>query len=183
MSEHPKKAGFAEQTGRSAAKLLVLSLLALSSSQAQMNDFQVVWVVIGEAATSDKSGTVKAGRHLFMANELADLALRNVKIARVDVQPQVIELRVGVRSCLSALGMQAYSPERKVVEAAPLSIAVRQDHREHLGLERTAKDVCVQPTQAGEYPIRFTSLLPSKDGTTRGAQIFVRVSDTQAKAQ
>jgi len=159
------------------AVITLLSLHAYSGAEAQLNDFQIVWVDVGEAASSDKNGAARAGRQLFMANDLAALALRNIKVARVDVQPQVVELTVGQRLCLSSLGVHAYAADRSVIESAPLSVAVRQDHREQLAVNRSAKDVCVQPTTAGEYPIRFTSLLPSKDGTTRGAQIFVRVSD------
>jgi hypothetical protein len=177
LSLGPERPFVTQRIGMAVLTLL-LAASGVLTAHAQLNDFQIVWVVIGEAATSDKSGKVKAARQLFMANELASLALRNVKIARVEVAPQIIELSIGARSCLSRLDMQAYSPEQKMVERAPLSIGVRQDHREQLGLERTDKDVCVHPTAAGEYPIRFTSLLPARDGTTRGAQIFVRVVGT-----
>jgi hypothetical protein len=46
-----------------------------------------------------------------------------------------------------------------------------------MGIQRGRKDICVRPAMAGEYPIRFTSVLPAKDGTMRGAQIFVRAAD------
>jgi hypothetical protein len=155
---------------------LALSV-AVTAADAQLNDFQVVWVVIGEAASANKDGAARAARQLFMASDLASLALRNIKVARVEIQPQVIELSVGKQLCLSSLNIRASAADRSHIDSAPLSISVRQDHREQLALDRSNKDVCVQPTAAGEYPIRFTSLLPSRDGTTRGAQIFVHVSN------
>ena len=72
------------------------------------------------------------------------------------------------------------APDGSLVKQAPLSVAVRQDHRDALGIERGKDDICMRPIAAGEYPVRLTSVLPAKDGTARGAQIFLRVSNDQA---
>jgi hypothetical protein len=152
------------------------SLVVCATAPAQTPDFRIVWVVIGEAATADKAGRVHAARHLFMANDLAGLSLRKVRVQSIDASPTATDVAVGQRFCLSALAITATGADRKAVMAAPLSISVRQDHREHLQLDRTAKDICIRPDAPGEYPIRFNSLLPATDGTTRGAQIFIRVA-------
>jgi len=41
----------------------------------------------------------------------------------------------------------------------------------------------VKPNEPGEYPVRLTSMLPAQDGTMRGAQMFIRVSDPNAPAE
>lgn len=142
--------------------------------------FQIVWVNVGEVATADAAGNARAGRRLFDAGDLASLTLANVRIGRVEVEPATIRLHVGQQWCLTSLAMHAFGPDRQFVPAAPLSITVRQDHREHIGLRRSRKDICVRPVSAGEYPVRFTSLLPAPDGSMRGAQIFITVVDAAA---
>lgn len=161
-----------------AAALLTAVGVVLSVRAA---DFQIVWVVIGEAATSAGDQPVRAGRHLFMAPELADLSLKRVNVARVEAEPTVTNLAVGERFCLTSLKIIASGGDGSVVKHAPLSVSVRQDHRDALGLQRRKDDICVQAASAGEYPIRFTSLLPALDGTARGAQIFLRVRDLSAE--
>ncbi|HMN47185.1 MAG TPA: hypothetical protein PKE27_21585 [Povalibacter sp.] len=160
-------------------------LLTAGPSQTQIADFQIVWVVIGDVATSAGDQPVQAGRHLFMASDLADLSLKQVRVSRIEVDPTVTALHAGDRLCLSSLKIRATAPDGSLVKRAPLSVSVRQDHRDSLQLERTRRDICMQPDAAGEYPVRFTSLLPAADGSTRGAQIFVRVTgrDTPAPAQ
>ena len=152
-------------------------LLGAGPSQAQIANFQIVWVVIGDAATSAGDQPARAGAHLFMASDLADLSLKQVRVSRIDVDPTVTALHTGDRFCLSSLKMRATAPDGSPVERAPLSVSVRQDHRDNLRLERTRRDICMQPDAAGEYPVRFASLLPAADGSTRGAQIFVRVTE------
>jgi hypothetical protein len=139
--------------------------------------FQIVWVIIGEASSATDNGSAHAGRQLFMASDLVSKSLANIKIEQVDVTPAINELRVGQRLCLTSLDIRALGPERELVEGAPLSVSVRQDHKQRLGLSRGKRDICVRPNEPGEYPMRLTSLLPAKDGTTRGAQVFIRVSD------
>jgi hypothetical protein len=78
------------------------------------------------------------------------------------------------------MNIRALGPERELVGGAPLSISVRQDHKQRLGLNRSKRDICVKPNEPGEYPVRLTSMLPARDGTMRGAQIFIRVSDPDA---
>jgi hypothetical protein len=147
------------------------------SGQAVAQDFQIVWVAVGEAeATSaDKP---RAGSRLFMAADLMSLSMKNVKVSRVDVSPSVSRLPIGQRLCVSSLSIKAFDAGGGTLKSAPLSISVRQDQKQKLVLERNKNDVCITPSAAGEYPIRFASLLPANDGTTRGAQIFVRVGDT-----
>jgi hypothetical protein len=137
--------------------------------------FQVVWVVVGELATADDRHPVRAARQLFRGSDLMNMTLHGVKIARVDADPAVMQIAVGQQICLSGLKVRAYEANGKVV-AAPLSVAVRQDHKERLQLQRSKNDICVRPADAGEYPIRLTSLLPATDGTMRGAQLFLRAA-------
>lgn len=139
-------------------------------------DFQIVWVVIGEAAAAGQE-PMQVGRHLFMAADLAAFALKRITISRVEVEPVVTNLSVGERFCLDSLHLSAYGADRSMVEGAPASISVRQDYRDGMGLESSKRNICMTPTVAGEYPIRFTSLVPAADGSMRGAQIFVRVRD------
>jgi hypothetical protein len=158
----------------------LLSAACWPGTASRAADFQIVWVVIGEAAASAGDQPVSAGRHLFMASELASFSLKNVTVARIDAKPVITSLAVGERFCLTSLKITASSADRSIVKHAPLSISVRQDHKDALYLERRKDNICVRPTTAGEFPIRFTSLLPAPDGTTRGAQIFVRVRDATA---
>jgi hypothetical protein len=166
-------------TGRLLKSLLaaVLLLAAHAAAQAQVADFQIVWVMIGEVAGSTGNQPTRAGRHLFMAADIADFSLKEVRVSRVEAEPVVTSLVVGEKFCLSALRIVASARDNSAVKQAPLSVSVRQDHRDALGLERNNNDICMQPISVGEYPIRFTSLLPAPDGTIRGAQIFVRVRE------
>ncbi|MET0497857.1 MAG: hypothetical protein ABW106_06250 [Steroidobacteraceae bacterium] len=147
---------------------------------AQTADFQIVWVVVGEAEANAGGPPVRAGRHVFMASDLMALSMKNVKVARVDVAPAVSQITTGQRLCISSLTITAYAPGAEVLKSAPLSVSVRQDQKQKLALMRDKKDVCVTPNAVGEYPIRFSSLLPAADGTTRGSQIFLRVSAPNA---
>ena len=156
--------------------LLALTLSWLPAALPQ-TDFNIVWVVIGEAAASAGDDQPGVGRRLFTASELADFSLRKVTIARIDAQPVVNELTVGTQVCITSLKILAYDVKGAAVKHAPLSISIRQDHKELLGVTRSKDDICVAPSAPGEYPMRFTSLLPAKDGTMRGAQIFLRVKE------
>ena len=159
-----------------ASVLMAIAAVVPPVSLAQPG-FQIVWVIVCEAATSNHSGAVRAGRRLFDAGDLASLSLDNVRVAKVDVEPSVSEIQVGEQLCLSSLRMRAFGPDQALVPEAPLSVTVRQDHRANIGLKRSRKDICMRPVEAGEYPVRLTSLLPAPDGSMRGAQVFVRVSD------
>lgn len=145
-------------------------------------DFQIVWVVVGEAAAADEKGAVRAGRRLFDVSDLAALSLDNVRITQVHALPVVTQLRVGEEWCLTELQVRAFGADGAVAPGAPVSISVRQDHREHIRLKRTRKNICLKPSEPGEYPLRLTSLLPAPDGSTRGAQIFLRVADPTAES-
>jgi hypothetical protein len=120
-----------------------------------------------------------------MASDLMALSMKNVKVSRLDVAPAVSTISIGQRVCVSSLNIVAYDPGGTALVSAPLSISVRQDQKQKLALTRDKTDICVTPGDAGEYPIRFASLLPARDGTTRGAQIFLRVgkSDTRTKSE
>lgn len=152
-----------------------LVLLCWISLPVVAQDFQVVWVVVGEAEATAGNRPVRAGNHLFMASDLMSLSMKNVKVARLEVTPAVSQIIAGQRLCVSALSIAAYGPEGVRLESAPLSISIRQDQKQKLALSRDKTDFCVSPSEPGEYPIRFSSLLPAKDGTMRGAQLFLRV--------
>jgi hypothetical protein len=163
--------------------ILLGSVLAAAmpwQANAQEPTYQIVWVVIGEASSATDNGSAHAGRQLFMASDLVSRSLANVKIEQVEVSPSITQLNVGDRLCLSAMNIRALGPERELVGGAPLSISIRQDHKQRLGMSRSKRDICVRPNEPGEYPVRLTSMLPAKDGTIRGAQIFIRVSDPGA---
>jgi hypothetical protein len=159
-------------------------LAAAMPWQANTQDtaYQIVWVIIGEASSATDNGSAHAGRQLFMASDLVSKSLANVKIEQVDVTPSITQLNVGDRLCVSAMNIRALGPERELIGGAPLSISIRQDHKQRLGMSRSKRDICVRPNEPGEYPLRLTSMLPAKDGTIRGAQIFIRVSDPDAPA-
>lgn len=169
-------------TGNRPKYTSVLLALVVVAASLRAADFQIVWVTIGDAAAVSGGSPVRAGRHLFMASELAQFALRQVSVARVEVSPEIKDLAIGERFCLTSLRITAVDGQREPVKQAPLSVSVRQDHRDTLGLERRKNDICVRPIAAGEYPIRFTSLVPAADGTTRGAQMFLRVHGPQPLA-
>src|SRR5690606_8898350 len=106
----------------------------------------------------------------------------NVKVEQVEVEPVIHQLDVGQRLCLTQMDIRTTGPGRQPVGGAPLSISVRQDHRDQLGLSRSKRDICLRPSEAGEYPLRLTSMLPARDGTTRGAQVYIRVSESKKAA-
>lgn len=163
---------------------IVLGAVLAAAAPWQASDaqtsYQIVWVVIGEASSATDKGSAHAGRQLFMASDLVSRSLANIKIEQVDVTPSITDLDVGERLCLSAMNIRALGPERELVGGAPLSISIRQDHKQRLGLRRSKRDICVKPNEPGEYPVRLTSMLPAQDGTMRGAQMFIRVSDPDA---
>jgi hypothetical protein len=162
---------------RTLTMLMLLALAAVGPAQAQNGPFQIVWVVVGEASSGSDKAPAHAGQQLFMASDLVSKSLANLKVEQVEVDPVVNPLEVGQRLCLAKLSIKTLGPDKQLVDGAPLSISVRQDHRPRLGLKRSKRDICLQPTEAGEYPVRLTSMLPARDGTTRGAQMYVRVSD------
>lgn len=156
------------------------SILAAPRFSWAQPSYQIVWVVIGEASSAADKGSAHAGRQLFMASDLMSKSLANIKVEQVDVTPVINQLTVGQKLCLTALNIRTLGPDRVLVAGAPLSISVRQDHKQRLALNRTKRDICMQPNAAGEYPVRLTSLLPARDGTMRGAQLYLRVSDPNA---
>jgi hypothetical protein len=161
---------------------IIAVLLVATFAAAQVADFQIVWINIGEIAANKNGEGARAGRQLFMAPDLVQFSLDKVTVARVDVSPSVIPLKVGQRFCMTSLHVQASSEERQGVADAPLSVSVRQDQRERLTIKRSKRNICFTPTEAGEYPVRLNSLLPARDGTMRGAQIFLRVAQEPADA-
>ena len=144
---------------RGAVALLAVGLICPVLGMAQSVDFKVAWTTIGEVASS--------------AGNPAAMIQRGTKIARVDVQPTVVEVAVGKQVCIGPLQVRAFGADGKPVAGAPLSIEVREDHRRQLQLTHS-KGICMRPARSGEYPIRFTSKLPAADDTLRGAQIFLR---------
>lgn len=160
--------------------MLATTIALVSAAALAQPDFQIVWVRVGEAATQSDAGQARAGRRLFDAGDLASLSMNNVRITRIDAEPVVSHIRVGEQWCLSRLHLSARDADQQPAPSAPLSVTVRQDQREHLGIRRSRKDICVRPNAPGEYPIRLTSLLPAPDGSMRGAQVFVRVSGSDS---
>lgn len=159
------------------------TLLLAFAGVAQSVDFKIVWINIGEVATSHAGQPARAGRQLFMAPDLVELSLKKITVARVDVDPTIVPLKLGDHYCLTSVRALANADDRTEVDSAPLTVSVRQDQRERLGMRRTKDDICFTPTSPGEYPVRFNSLLPARDGTIRGAQIFLRVQGEDVDAQ
>ena len=155
---------------------LTAGLLLSAMAHPAAGEFQIVWVQIGDAASSADTQQSRAGRRLFMASDVADMSLKQISVSKVEATPAVTVLVVGERFCVTALTIVATGPDHVPVKGAPLSVSIRQDHRDALGLDRREDDICVRPSVAGEYPMRFTSVLPATDGTNRGAQIYLRVS-------
>lgn len=159
---------------------VLLAVGGIAARQAVAQNFQIVWVVVGEAEATAGTRPARVGKQLFMASELMTLSMQNVKVARLDVAPAVSTISVGQQLCVSSLNMVAYDSNGAALASAPLSISIRQDQKQKLALTRGKRDICVTPEDVGEYPIRFSSLLPARDGTTRGAQIFLRVGNKSA---
>lgn len=150
---------------------------------AQSTEFTIEWTVVGQAAGPDAVRPVRAGKELFSTSDISALSMQNVRVARVEVQPVVLQVATGQQVCFPTLKIQAFDSDSKPVPNAPLSIAVRRDHEKALQLTRSKENICVRPNKAGEYPIRFSSLLPAPDGTMRGAQAFIRVQDRQSASR
>jgi hypothetical protein len=167
---------FANRLSALLAALVTYLGAPVCPAQTDPVEFQIVWVVVGEVASADDRHAVRAARQLFKASDLMDRTLNNVRITRIEVDPTVMQIAVGQAICLSKLNIRAYDKDGKLVSAAPLSVGIRQDHKERLQLQRSRRDICVRPAEPGEYPVRLTSLLPAPDGTMRGAQLFLRVA-------
>lgn len=149
-----------EQTLRNAViALLAAGLIGPVPGLAQRAEFKIAWVTIGEV-TSPAGSEAATIRH-------------GTKVTRVDVQPTIVEVAVGKQVCVSSLQVRVFGADGRTVAGVPLEVAARQDHKPQLQLTH-AKDICMRPARAGEYPIRFTSKLPAPDDTLRGAQVFVR---------
>jgi hypothetical protein len=159
------------------AAVLAIGVMSPALGQ-QQPTYQIVWVIIGEASSASDKDPAHAGRQLFMASELMAKSLANVRIEQVEVAPVVNEIAVGDRLCVTQMSIRTLGPGKEPVGDAPLSISVRQDHKQRLGLSRSKRNICLQPNEAGEYPVRLTSLLPARDGTMRGAQVYIRVNES-----
>jgi hypothetical protein len=138
---------------------VLMCLIAPIRGAAQVADFKITWVKAGEAVTS---------------SEGAAAAMQpGTKIARVDVQPTIVEVAVGKQVCIDSLQLRAFGADGRPVTGVPLVMEVRQDHKPKLQITHL-QGLCVRPARSGEYPIRFTSKIPAADDTLRGAQIFLR---------
>jgi hypothetical protein len=144
-----------------AAVVALAALLAPIQGAAQLGDFKVAWITIGEvtSAAAANAAPLQPG----------------TKVVRVDVLPTIVEVAVGAQVCISSLQMLAFDAQRRPIAGVPLVMAVRQDHKPQLQLTHS-KGICMRPARKGEYPIRFTSKVPAPDDTLRGAQVFLRVS-------
>ena len=143
---------------------LLLMLLGGCCPGAVAQDFKVLWTPVGEVVSAGKPGVdavpVQAG----------------AKVVRVDVEPAILPIAVGKQVCVSAFQLRAFAPDGRALAGVPLSIGIREDQKLPLQLTHPKGDLCMRPSAAGEYPIRFTSKLPAPDDTQRGAQIYLRVS-------
>jgi hypothetical protein len=141
-------------------RIVLILLVGCQAALARQVDFKVVWSTLGNVKSAGKDAVpVQAGS----------------KVVRVDVLPAIVEVAAGKQFCISALQLSAIGPDGRALAGAPLEIAVRQDHKLQLRLTRPKGDICMQPAEPGEYPIRITSKLAAPDATVRGAQVFLRV--------
>ena len=138
----------------------LLCLLGPIQAAAQVADFKVAWTNIGEAVSA--------------ADSAAAAMQPGTKIARVDVQPMIVEVAVGKQVCISSMQIRAFGADGRPIAGAPLVISARQDHKPQLQLTRL-QGICMRPVRSGEYPLRFTSKVPAPDDSLRGAQVFLRV--------
>jgi hypothetical protein len=143
------------------ALVLTIGSCLAAFSPAFAQDFTVVWSTVGEVASAGKDAVP---------------IQRGAKVVRVDVEPAVIRIALGKQVCLSALQVRAFDPDGRALAGAPLTITIREDQKLQLQLTRPKGDLCMRPASPGEYPVRFTSKLPARDDTLRGAQIFLRAS-------
>jgi hypothetical protein len=148
-----------ESTKMAHSTRLILILLISCPAFAQTVDFKVVWSTLGSVKSAGKDAVpIQSGS----------------RVVRVDVHPAIVEMAAGKQICISALQLSAFGPDGRALADAPVEIAVRQDQKPQLQLTRPKGDLCMRPSQPGEYPIRFTSKLPAPDDTVRGAQVFLR---------
>ena len=145
---------------RSIVAVLMAGLVGPVPGLAQRADFTIAWTNIGEVVST--------------APDAAAKAQRDTRIARVDVQPTIVEAAVGKQICMSSFQLHAFAADGRPVAGVPLLISVREDHRLQLQLTHS-KGICMRPARSGEYPIRLTSKVPAADDTLRGAQVFLRV--------
>ena len=149
-----------DHTVRTVAALLWAAwLMTPTPGVGQSVEFKVAWTNVGEGVSSAGNDAVPIQR--------------GTKVARVDVQPTVVEVAVGKQVCIGTLQVRAFGADGKAIAGVPLEIAVRQDQKVQLQLTRS-KGLCMRPARSGEYPVRFTSKVPAADDSLRGAQIFVR---------
>jgi hypothetical protein len=149
------------EASRRAVALVLVCLVAPIQGAAQVADFRIVWTDVGEVVSAAQGTAVTMSP--------------GTKIARIDVQPAIVEVAVGEQVCISSLQLRAFGADGRPIAGVPLVLAVRQDHQPQLQLTRL-KGLCMRPARKGEYPIRFTSKVPAADDTLRGAQVFIRAS-------
>jgi hypothetical protein len=160
-SPSPEASYAAMEASRRSVAAALLCLIAPIQGAAQVADFKVAWTNVGEVVSSAEGAAVTMQP--------------GTKIARVDVQPTIVEIAVGKQVCMSSMQLRAFGTDGRPITGVPLVLAVRQDHKPQLQLTHL-KGICMRPARQGEYPIRFTSKLPAADDTLRGAQIFLRAS-------
>lgn len=121
--------------------LFALTLAAPWHGAGAQASYQIVWVVIGEAASATHNGSAHAGRQLFMASDLVSKSLANIKIERVDVTPEITEIKVGERLCVSEMNIRALGVGHEPVHGAPLKNSVRQENKQRMGMRRSKRDI------------------------------------------
>lgn len=140
--------------------IVVLILLAVGpTGYGQAVDFTIAWSTLGIVKSAGKDAVPLEP---------------DSRVVRVDVQPAIVEVAAGKQVCISAFQLSAFGALGRPLAGAPLEIAIRQSHKLRLQPTRPKGDLCLRPSQPGEYPVRFTSKLPAPDETVRGAQVFIR---------
>jgi hypothetical protein len=169
--------GHSNLAGAALVSMLAFWIAPCAARAGETVDFQVAWIAVGEAAASTDEQAARAGRQLFTAADLARLNGQRTRAARVAIEPEVLQVTVGEQICIGALQIRVFGADGRQISGAPLTITVRKDQREQLQLARSSREFCMRPSRSGEYAVRFTSLLPAPDGSTRGAQMFLRASE------
>lgn len=146
--------------------------LAASASIAQVASFDIEWRTLAVAHSNMAEQRPKLERTYA---RLPARTATDMRVERVSAVPEVVVLGIGQNFCLSSLDLGALDSAGQRLQGVAVSVDVRADDLPGLRVLPNKQDVCFRPAKPGEYAIRFTSLVPARDGTFRGAQMFIRV--------
>lgn len=153
-------------------RLLSTSIVSLVGVLAAAQPQDIVWRRVAQAR-SNAAGASPTVQALMAAPGPVSA---HVKVDRIVIAPAVITGTIGKPVCISQLDIAAYTDSGQRAHAVPLMVDMQQEHLRKLTFSTRNNDLCLRPTQTGEFTIRFSSQVPAADGTLRGAQVFVRVS-------